>query len=1124
LSAQDRPESFKRSLLAVLSAIVAVAAVTLPGAAVGGGELDSLTSDGQAPPIELRGEVAASLAQPLDGGSDPEGFVDVELVAPTLSGPSTTEAVRMLGGRVIGESPGVVLVRLPVSAVGQVKELLPSVQVREPLRVDLIPSVDGSAAPNAVSDVAAVTNAAAWHAAGHTGAGVRVGIVDYFDGASWSTAQAGGKVPSPSGTFCRVYGGSCDLWSAGEPHGVAVAEQIHAMAPDANIYLATVATLTDLSAAVDWFDAQGVHIISRSLSSALDGPGDGGGSLNALVDTAVARGMLWVNSAGNKASASGTADGQYWRGTWVDTNNNGWLEFAPGDEFLGFYCGFIQGFRWSDWSGGATDYDVAVFDYYTGALIATSTNDQTTGAPPLELVDPDINCSLNPVLNIAVQLYAPGTGTAGDVLEFMANASAFEYSQNAYSVTQPVSDSANSGVISVGAIDPGDGIVIAPYSSQGPTNDGRVQPSIAAPSCLPSIAYSPGCFNGTSAAAPVVSGASALVLAAGIATSPADLHAYLRSNAIDLGLPGPDFVYGSGQLRLPSPPGTVIQPTLSVSSPPAVVEGGVIGFTVTLSNLSVLPVSVDYASANGTAVAPGDYTAVAGELTFNPGGSLTQTVNVQTINDSLFEATETFTLGLSGATNATISNATGTGTILDNGGAPGISALDATANEGDGVIEFTVVLLPAAGQPVTVDWATADGTATSPADFIADSGSITFAPGETSKIIPVTIIDDDDDGVDKTFSLVLSNPIPPNTSVVDATAVGTIVDDDNVAPTIGVMKTVDGAGADNFVFAPGQTVRLTGNFTDPGLADAHTATINWGDGSPVTVLPITPVGTRTFQAAHTYGAAGFFTISMTVRDGDGGVSNVKQAFVVIEGAAASSGHTVGLVDPSQGLWHLFDDAGGLETSFFFGNPGDFPIFGDWDGDGVETPGMYRQSDGFVYLRNSNTQGPADIRFFFGNPGDVPIAGDFNGDGRDSLSIYRPSSQTFFIINELGANEGGLGAAELSYVFGDPGDKPFVGDFNGNGVETVGLHRESTGFVYFRNSHTQGNADAVFFFGDPGDRLIAGDWNDNGVFSPALFRPSNTTMYFRFTNTQGNADRQFIPNPVLPAWVPVSGKV
>ncbi len=108
------------------------------------------------------------------------------------------------------------------------------------------------------------------------------------------------------------------------------------------------------------------------------------------------------------------------------------------------------------------------------------------------------------------------------------------------------------------------------------------------------------------------------------------------------------------------------------------------------------------------------------------------------------------------------------------------------------------------------------------------------------------------------------------------------------------------------------------------------------------------------------------------------------------------------------------------------------------------------------------------------------------------------------------------------MFGDPGDKPFVGDFNGDGEETVGLHRESTGLVYFRNSHTQGNADSQFIFGDPGDRLIAGDWNDDGMFSPTLFRPGNTTMYFRYTNSQGNADAQFVPNPNGAAWLPVAG--
>jgi hypothetical protein len=229
---------------------------------------------------------------------------------------------------------------------------------------------------------------------------------------------------------------------------------------------------------------------------------------------------------------------------------------------------------------------------------------------------------------------------------------------------------------------------------------------------------------------------------------------------------------------------------------------------------------------------------------------------------------------------------------------------------------------------------------------------------------------------------------------------------------------------------------------------------------------------------------------------------------------------VGLVDPSTGEWRLLNKAG-QETHFYYGNPGDVPFMGDWNCDGVDTPGLFRISDAFAYLRNSNSQGIADIRFFFGNPSDIPLAGDFNGDGCDTLSIYRPSQQRFYIINALGANNGGLGAAEYSFQFGNPGDKPFVGDFDGDGIDEVGLHRESTGLVYYRNTLTTGNADNQFFFGDPGDRFIAGDWGQvDGVDTPGLFRPSNTTLYFRHTNTQGNADSQFTWG--LPNWLPVSG--
>jgi hypothetical protein len=209
------------------------------------------------------------------------------------------------------------------------------------------------------------------------------------------------------------------------------------------------------------------------------------------------------------------------------------------------------------------------------------------------------------------------------------------------------------------------------------------------------------------------------------------------------------------------------------------------------------------------------------------------------------------------------------------------------------------------------------------------------------------------------------------------------------------------------------------------------------------------------------------------------------------------------------------------TSFYYGDPGDVPFMGDWDCDGVETPGLYRQSDGYVYLRNSNTQGNADTSFFFGDPGDVPIAGDFNGDGCDTVSVYRPSEQRFYVINDLGQNDGGLGAAEYSFLFGNFGDKPVVGDWDGDDVDEVGLHRESTGLFYWRTTLTTGFADDEILFGDAGDRFVAGDWGTpDGTETPAVYRPQNKTFYFRHTLTQGAADSQFTWPSGEANWLPV----
>ena len=186
--------------------------------------------------------------------------------------------------------------------------------------------------------------------------------------------------------------------------------------------------------------------------------------------------------------------------------------------------------------------------------------------------------------------------------------------------------------------------------------------------------------------------------------------------------------------------------------------------------------------------------------------------------------------------------------------------------------------------------------------------------------------------------------------------------------------------------------------------------------------------------------------------------------------------------------------------FYYGDPGDEPLMGDWDCDGEQTPGMYRRSTGSVYLRDSNTEGNADRTFVFGNPGDIPIAGDFDGDGCDTLSIYRPSEAKFYIANSLGN-----GVAEMSFAFGTFGDLPVAGDFDGDGTDTVGIYRPGRMLVAYRNSLGAGAPDEAFFYGNVGDKIIIGDWDGDGEQTVAAYRASNGTLYMKNDHSTGVAD-------------------
>ena len=234
------------------------------------------------------------------------------------------------------------------------------------------------------------------------------------------------------------------------------------------------------------------------------------------------------------------------------------------------------------------------------------------------------------------------------------------------------------------------------------------------------------------------------------------------------------------------------------------------------------------------------------------------------------------------------------------------------------------------------------------------------------------------------------------------------------------------------------------------------------------------------------------------------VPAVASAEVPVDDAVVPVVDTTGVVDTTQGIWYLRDVAGST-TSFYYGNPADAPFMGDWDCDGVDTPGLYRRSDGYVYLRNSNTQGIADVSFYFGNPGDVPLAGDFNGDGCDTVSLYRPSQGLVYVINRLGSRDTGLGRADFSFAFGNPDDVPFVGDFDGDGVDTVGMRSPSSGRVAISNSLAQAPPTTTFLFGNRTDIAVMGNWTGaDAIDTIGIYRPTDGTFYLRETNTSGAA--------------------
>jgi len=270
-------------------------------------------------------------------------------------------------------------------------------------------------------------------------------------------------------------------------------------------------------------------------------------------------------------------------------------------------------------------------------------------------------------------------------------------------------------------------------------------------------------------------------------------------------------------------------------------------FTVTLSRPAAFTVTVDYATVDATALAGSDYITASGTLTFTPGVTY-KNVTVQITGDTQDEPNEYFFLNLSNAQGAPVADNSGVGTIMDDDGLPTLSLSGpqptAEGDSGTRIFRFVVTLSPASGQVVTVDYATADGTATAGSDYQSISGTLTFNPGETTKTIDISVFGDQTPESDETFTVTLSNPT--NATIAYGQTTGTIMDDDGIAVKVFISDTTQlegDSGTSNATF----TVTL--NVASSALLSVDYAT---ADGTATAGQDYTPVsGTLTFNAGET---------------------------------------------------------------------------------------------------------------------------------------------------------------------------------------------------------------------------------------------------------------------------------
>ena len=447
-----------------------------------------------------------------------------------------TSSLAALGGRVLAQSKSLMRVSIPASSLLAVSEL-PGVRfVRRPYRPH--------AQQETWSEGGRLIKAYDNYFEDVRGQGVKVAIIDSgFKGAK----ELSGDMPAR--WWYHDYTGE-GIYAGESVHGTACAEIVHDMAQEAELYLYKVGDLVDLENAKDRCIRNGIDIVNHSVGWFGTGIGDGRGEACDIVNDAADNGILWVNSAGNNAKS-------HYDGFWFDSDDDGWHNFEDRDEVLSFEAekgDEISVFlTWNDWPNSRENYDLYLsFVDSSGDLetIAESTDRQNiVSGEPVESIEYKVERSGKYGIIVRSEDARPRR-----LKIWSLNHDFEEYSVAENSIGSPADAR---GAMSVGAIhfDYYDSGRIADYSSRGPTTDGRVKPDLVAPSGVSTVSYGASeefyGYTGTSAAAPHVAGAAALIKSANPSYSRTQLWDALVDATVDIGPRGRDNDSGYGKLVLP---------------------------------------------------------------------------------------------------------------------------------------------------------------------------------------------------------------------------------------------------------------------------------------------------------------------------------------------------------------------------------------------------------------------------------------------------------------------------------------------------------------------------------------------------------------------------------------------